>query len=58
MDIMSVSLREKDELEPYQLKVVARVWYDKRNNDLVEGLGPVAWEELKRLFLIASFLWS
>ena len=52
---IGVTYKEKVELDSYQLRDVAPVWYTEwTDNRLVES-GPIVWEELKGAFLQKYF---
>src|SRR5688572_20355502 len=51
VDIMGVSSREKAELEDYQLKGIAQIWYTQWKASRLGDDGPITWGEFKRAFL-------
>jgi len=53
--IMGVPPNEKAELVAYQLKGVARVWFDQWNDNRGVDAGPLDWEEFKVAFLDRFF---
>ena len=53
--IMGVPPNEKAELVAYQLKVVARVWFDQWVDNRGDDVGPLEWEEFKVAFLDRFF---
>ncbi|WMV54508.1 hypothetical protein MTR67_047893 [Solanum verrucosum] len=53
--IMGVTPIEKVELEAYQLKGVAQVWFNQLKEDRVVNKGPLDWEKFKVAFLDRFF---
>ena len=53
--IMGVPPNEKAELVAYQLKGVARVWFDQWVDNRGADAGPFGWEEFKAAFLDRFF---
>lgn len=51
MAMIGVSSKEKAHLAAYQLKNVARVWYEQWKNKREREAGHAAWEEYKGKFL-------
>ena len=48
---MGVNFGEKVELDSYQLKDVAKLWYTHWKGNRLEELVPIEWEEFKDVFL-------
>ena len=50
LSVIGVNSREKAELDSYQLRDVAQVWYIQwKDNRSVES-GPIEWKILRKLF--------
>ena len=48
---LGVTSRKKVELDSYQLKDVAKLWYTHWKGNRLEELVPIEWEEFKDVFL-------
>ena len=53
---MGVTTREKAKLASYKLREVSQIWYTQWNDNMVEDLGPIEWEEFKEGSLWISLL--
>lgn len=53
--VMGIPSKEKDELVAYQLKGVAKIWYEQWIEERGQRVGPIDWEEFKGAFLNSSF---
>ena len=52
---MGVSSEEKDEISTYQLKYVAKIWYEQWKSERLVEAGPIDCEVFKEEFLDMFF---